>query len=107
MPTEGPRPDEGSFWPRAPEEGFEPPTRRLTAACSAPELLRNVNAPLWGERLVRQDLLRRRDEVTGVAHSMGTVVLGPSWTTVCLQASRLPRVAQPAAPTGSHMFFTV
>jgi hypothetical protein len=25
----------------APEEGFEPPTRRLTAACSAPELLRN------------------------------------------------------------------
>ena len=26
---------------RAPEEGFEPPTRRLTAACSTPELLRN------------------------------------------------------------------
>lgn len=28
----------------APEEGFEPPTRRLTAACSTTELLRNV----WG-----------------------------------------------------------
>ena len=26
----------------APEEGIEPPTRRLTAACSATELLRNV-----------------------------------------------------------------
>ena len=28
----------------APEEGFEPPTRRLTAACSATELLRNGTA---------------------------------------------------------------
>src|SRR5438045_868481 len=28
----------------APEEGFEPPTRRLTAACSTPELLRNGDA---------------------------------------------------------------
>ena len=26
----------------APEEGFEPPTRRLTAACSTTELLRNI-----------------------------------------------------------------
>ena len=26
----------------APEEGFEPPTQRLTAACSTTELLRNV-----------------------------------------------------------------
>ncbi len=25
----------------APEEGFEPPTQRLTAACSTTELLRN------------------------------------------------------------------
>ena len=28
----------------APEEGFEPPTRRLTAACSTTELLRNIGA---------------------------------------------------------------
>src|SRR6476659_1233483 len=40
--------------PEAPEEGFEPPTRRLTAACSATELLRNVNAPLWEARPVSQ-----------------------------------------------------
>ncbi len=33
----------------APEEGFEPPTRRLTAACSAPELLRNRRA-IMGSR---------------------------------------------------------
>lgn len=26
----------------APEEGFEPPTQRLTAACSTTELLRNI-----------------------------------------------------------------
>ncbi len=34
----------------APEEGFEPPTRRLTAACSATELLRNVRGAHYGER---------------------------------------------------------
>ena len=35
----------------APEEGFEPPTRRLTAACSATELLRNVRGAHYEERL--------------------------------------------------------
>ena len=34
----------------APEEGFEPPTRRLTAACSATELLRNVRGAHYEER---------------------------------------------------------
>lgn len=29
----------------APEEGFEPPTRRLTAACSTTELLRKGPGP--------------------------------------------------------------
>ena len=30
----------------APEEGFEPPTRRLTAACSTTELLRKNEGPI-------------------------------------------------------------
>ena len=33
----------------APEEGIEPPTRRLTAACSATELLRNVEGDDYGQ----------------------------------------------------------
>jgi hypothetical protein len=32
----------------APEEGIEPPTRRLTAACSTTELLRKVGGPIDG-----------------------------------------------------------
>lgn len=44
-----PPPPVGGGGRMAPEEGFEPPTRRLTAACSAPELLRNGAAIMRGD----------------------------------------------------------
>ena len=48
----------GAKGPEAPEEGFEPPTRRLTAACSATELLRNGRAIM--ETRTRQSSSVRR-----------------------------------------------
>ena len=78
----------------APEEGFEPPTRRLTAACSTTELLRNIGIrprefsthPRRGQRARGPLRPRDRNEERGLAISL---MRTRCWSTsALLRASR-------------------
>jgi hypothetical protein len=61
----------------AQEEGFEPPTKRLTAACSTTELLLNKSVEGWyitGPQIASKSLLRtltRPTSFAGAAYKVG------------------------------------
>ena len=92
----------------APEEGFEPPTRRLTAACSTTELLRNIGIrprefsthPRQGQRARGPLRPRYRNEERGLAISL---MRTRCWSTsALLRASRFHGRTDDRAAKRSH-----